>query len=143
MSERIARLRIELRELEPKIWRRFDMPLSATLEAEHEAIQMTMGWTFSHLWQFEVSGRTYSDPIFREFDDGDGPEFYSAKGLRLATVFDRGVKSFTYLYNYGDHWSHEVIFEEVGDGESDIEYPAFVDEVRRCLPADVGGQRVS
>ena len=31
------------------IWRRIDMPLSATLEALHEAIQMTMGWTFSHL----------------------------------------------------------------------------------------------
>ena len=26
------------------------MPLSTTLEALHEAIQMTMGWTFSHLW---------------------------------------------------------------------------------------------
>ena len=47
MSERIARLRIELQELEPKIWRRIDMPLSTTLEALHEAIQVTMGWTFS------------------------------------------------------------------------------------------------
>ncbi|MCE2491884.1 MAG: hypothetical protein J4F40_04665 [Alphaproteobacteria bacterium] len=42
MSERIARLRIELQELEPRIWRRIDMPLSATLETLHEAIQMTM-----------------------------------------------------------------------------------------------------
>ena len=43
MSERVARLRIELQELESKIWRRIDMPLSTTLEALHEAIQMTMG----------------------------------------------------------------------------------------------------
>ena len=49
MSERIAKLRIELQELEPKIWRRIDMPLSTTLEALHDAIQMTMGWTFSHI----------------------------------------------------------------------------------------------
>ena len=48
-SERVARLRIELQELEPQIWRRIDMPLSTTLEALHDAIQMTMGWTFSHL----------------------------------------------------------------------------------------------
>jgi len=33
VKERIARLRIELQELEPKIWRRIDMPLSTTLEA--------------------------------------------------------------------------------------------------------------
>ena len=32
VSERIARLRIELKELEPKIWRRIDIPLSTTLE---------------------------------------------------------------------------------------------------------------
>ena len=44
VNERVARLRIELQELEPKIWRRIDMPLSTTLEALHEAIQMTMGW---------------------------------------------------------------------------------------------------
>ena len=62
MSERIARLRIELQDLETRIWRRIDMPLSATLEALHEAIQMTMGWTFSHLWEFDLDGRCYGDP---------------------------------------------------------------------------------
>ena len=60
-SERIARLRIELQELEPTIWRRIDMPLSTTLEALHEAIQMIIGWTFSHLWEFDIDGRCYSD----------------------------------------------------------------------------------
>ena len=32
VSERVARLRVELQELEPKIWQRIDMPLSTTLE---------------------------------------------------------------------------------------------------------------
>ena len=69
VRERIARLRIELQELEPKIWRRIDVPLSMTLEALHEAIQMTMGWTSSHLWEFDIDGPCYGDPSFREFDD--------------------------------------------------------------------------
>ena len=38
------------------------MPLSTTLEALHEAIQMTMGRTFSHLWEFEFEGWSYGDP---------------------------------------------------------------------------------
>ena len=67
MSERIARLHI-------------DMPLSTTLEALHEAIQMAMGWTFSHLWEFDIDGRCYGDPLFREFDDE--PPVYKAMGLR-------------------------------------------------------------
>ena len=40
------------------------MPLSTTLEALHEAIQMTMGWTFSPLWEFEIDGRIY---VIRRF----------------------------------------------------------------------------
>ena len=66
VSERIARLRIKLQELEQKIWLRIDMPLSTTLEALHEAILMTMGWTFSHLWKFNLNGsRCYGEPAFR------------------------------------------------------------------------------
>ena len=132
-----ARLRIELQELEPKIWRRIDIPLSTTLEALHEAIQMTMGWTFSHLWEFEIGGRSYGDPSFREFDDE--PVIYKAKGLRLGTAIARGADRFVYVYDYGDNWRHDVIVEEVRDGDPNIEYPAFVDGARRCPPEDVGG----
>ena len=132
MSERVARLRIKLQELEPKIWRCIDMPLSATLDALHEAIQMTMSWTFSHLWEFDIDGRCYGDPSFREFDD-------EPPGLRLGVVISRGVDRFVYTYDYGDNWRHDVIVEEVRDGDPDSEYPAFVDGARRCPPEDVGG----
>ena len=113
------------------------MPLSTTLEALHEAIQMSMGWTFSHLWEFEIDGRNYVDPSFREFDDE--PVTYKAKGLRLGTVIARGAARFVYVYDYGDNWRHEVIVEEVRDGAPNIEYPAFVDGARCCPPEDVGG----
>ena len=139
VSERIARLRVELQDLEAKIWRRIDMPLSSTLEALHEAIQRSMGWTFSHLWEFEIGDRRYSDPSFREFDEEAA--FYSAKGLRLGTVIARGVDRFVYVYDFGDDWRHDVIVEEVRDGDPDMEYPAFVEGARRCPPEDVGGAR--
>ena len=136
VSERIARLRIELQELEPKIWRRIDMPLSTTLEALHEAIQMTMGWTFSHLWEFDIGGRCYGDPSFREFDDE--PPIYKAKGLRLGAVISRGVDRFVYTYDYGDNWRHDVIVEEVRDSDPDREYPAFCG---RGQALSAGGRR--
>ena len=137
VNKLIARLRVELPEFEPRIWRRIDIPLSTTLEALHEPIQMTMGWTFSHLWEFEFGDRRYGDPSFREFDDE--PVIYKAKGLRLGTAIARGADRFVYVYDYGDNWRHEVIVEEVRDGDPEIEYPAFVDGARRCPPEDVGG----
>ena len=135
VSERIARLRIELQELEPKIWRRIDMPLSTTLEALHEAIQMTMGWTFSHLWEFDIDGRCYGDPSFREFDDE--PPIYKAKGLRLGVVISRGVNRFVYTYDYGDNWRHDVIVDDVRDGD-----PGGHDRMAaRAQWPDAGGDR--
>ncbi|MCY3874776.1 MAG: plasmid pRiA4b ORF-3 family protein [Rhodobacteraceae bacterium] len=137
MSERIAQLRIELQELKPKIWRRVDMPLSSTLEVLHEAIQVTMGWTFSHLWEFEINGRHYGDPSFSGL--GDEPEIYDAGNLRLGTVIARGVEQFVYVYDYGDYWCHDVVVENVRDGDREVEYPVLVDGARRCPPEDVGG----
>ena len=59
--------------------------------------------------------------------------------MRLGTAITRGADRFVYVYDYGDNWRHEVIVEEVRDGDPDIEYPAFVDGARRCPPEDVGG----
>ena len=134
VSERVARLRIELQELEPKIWRRIDMPLSTTLEALREAIQMTMGWTFSHLWEFDIDGRCYGDPSFREFDDE--PPIYKAKGLRLGTVISRGVERFVYTYDYGDNWRHDVIVEEVSERVARLRI-----ELQELEPEDLAAHR--
>ena len=35
------------------------MALPATLKEWQEAIHVTMGWTISHLWEFEINGRRY------------------------------------------------------------------------------------
>ena len=49
------------------------------------------------------------------------------------------AEQFVYTYDFGDNWHHDVIVEEVRDGDPDMEYPAFVGGARRCLPEDVGG----
>ena len=54
MTEPVARLRIELREIELRLWRRVDVPLSSTLLALHDIIQIAVGWTGSHLFEFVI-----------------------------------------------------------------------------------------
>ena len=63
---------------------------------------------------------------------------YKASRIRLRTLIERGVHRFDYIYDFGDHWEHDVVIEELRDGEVDIDYPAFVDGERRCPPEDVG-----
>ena len=71
MIEPVVRIRIELQELEAKIWRRVDVPLSATLAALHDVIQVMMGWTDSHLREFVVGDRIYGVQ-FRRPAEGAG-----------------------------------------------------------------------
>ena len=137
MIEPVARLRIELLEIEPKVWRRVDVPLSSTLLALHDIIQVTFGWMNSHLFEFEVGDRVYGDPMLDEdlFDQ----RVYKARSIRLKSLVTRGVERFLYLYDFGDSWRHDISIESVRDGDADVDYPAFVGGERRGPPEDVGG----
>src|SRR5439155_11987993 len=53
-------LYIRLAEIEPAIWRRIVVPGQLTLHQLHHILQVTMGWTHSHLHQFIVPGTTES-----------------------------------------------------------------------------------
>ena len=143
MIEPIARVRIELREIEPTLWRRVDIPLTSTLLALHDIIQVTVGWTDSHLFEFVVGGRVYGDRVYSEplsDDELFERKVCNAEGVRLRTLIGRGVERLLYVYDFGDDWCHDVIIEDVRDEAPDIDYPAFVaGERRRCPPEDVGG----
>lgn len=137
MSDQIARLRIELDHLEPRIWRRVAVGVSANLRALHELIQAVMPWQGYHLYQFTVGDRVYGEP---------GPDdalwdqkVYMAKSMRLATLIDRGVTQFRYTYDFGDDWQHHVVIESVEAADPTITYPIFLGGERRAPPEDVGG----
>lgn len=136
MIEPIARIRIELQDIEPKVWRRVDVPLSSTLRALHDIVQITFSWTDSHLFEFEVGGRIYGEP---ENDLFGERRIYKAASARLKTLVDRGIERFLYVYDFGDEWRHYLFIEEVRAGEPDVDYPAFVGGERRGPPEDVGG----
>ena len=137
MTEPHARLRIELQEIEPKVLRRVDVPLSSTLLALHRIIQITFDWWDYHLFEFLVGDRCYGEPMADA--DPDDRRVYRAAGMRLRTLVDRGIDTFLYVYDFGDDWRHDIIIESIGDGEAGVEYPAFVDGERRAPPEDVGG----
>ena len=138
MIEPIARILIELRDPQPRIWRRADVPASSTLIALHDIIQVAMGWSDAHLFEFRIGDKVYGEP-----DPDDilyERKVYRAKSLRLKSLIDRGVDRFEYVYDFGDNWIHDIIIEGVRDGEADVDYPAFVDGARRGPPEDVGGR---
>jgi hypothetical protein len=137
MDEPVARIRIELQDSEPKIWRRVDVPLSATLLSLHDIIQVTMGWRGDHLFEFVIGDKVYAEP--HPDDEMYERRVYQAKSIRLQALIARGVNRLLYVYDFGDYWRHDVTLEALRDGSPDVDYPAFVDGARRGPPEDVGG----
>ena len=58
----IARLRIELDEVEPRVFRRVEVPVDIRLDRLHLVIQAAMGWENYHLWEFRRGDAAWGIP---------------------------------------------------------------------------------
>ncbi len=98
-----TRLKVVLAEVEPPVVRVIDAPSLSPLPELHELLQPAMGRTDSHLHQFLTdNGATYGTVLPDDLDVW--PDQRDETHARLT---DLGV-SFTYLYDFGDNWTHEV-----------------------------------
>jgi hypothetical protein len=131
-GEPVAQLRIELRHIDPPIWRRVLVPAGLRLDRLHVVIQEAMGWTNSHLHMFTMGENRYGvpDPDFPLRDE----RRHTLRGLAVS----EGA-SFDYEYDFGDGWDHQVVLERVLPAEPDGRYPTCVAGARACPPEDCGG----
>ena len=131
----IARLKVTLEDVEPTVMRRLDVPLKIRLDRLHLVLQAAMGWTNSHLYEFQAGdvGWGVPDP---DFDDGPLP---AVKTTLSDVVEDTGARTIHYLYDFGDGWDHAVRIERIGEPNPQARYPQLVAAVGRCPPEDVGG----
>lgn len=127
-------LRIELKRIQPLIWRRILVPETITLPKLHTVFQAAMGWTDSHLHQFEINGQGYGmlDP-----DSPDEDFYLDERRVRLKPFVDAGIRRFTYLYDFGDHWDHVVHVEDLVPPPSTQKAICTAGE-NACPPEDVG-----
>jgi len=134
VSRSILQLRIELRGITPKIWRRVWVPDSITLPRLHRTIQAVMGWTDGHLHEFEIARERYGVPD-PDWDSPNAPR--SEARVRLANCLG-GHKQFHYIYDFGDSWEHKIIVEK-RLADDDMPHPLCIDGENACPPEDIGG----
>ena len=135
----VYRFKITLKDTSPPIWRRIETK-DVTLEKLHGLIQTAMGWTNSHMHQFQIGDTRYTDPRFMEHAwDDFGAISYA--GVRVSDlVAQHGTElQIGYEYDFGDGWQHAIVLEDVSDAERTVRYPRCVDGDRACPPEDVGG----
>ena len=136
----LFQFKITLRRSKPAIWRRIQVE-DCTLDDLHEHIQSAMGWTNSHLHQFEISGERFGDPELLSEGIGDDDDFEDSTEVELGELMPKGNRAFRFAYEYdfGDGWEHDVIFEGRPQPVPGQRYPLCLEGALACPPEDVGG----
>ncbi len=132
----IVTLTIALDDVEPRIWRRLEVPADYSFDRLHEALNAAMGWLDLHLHEFEVAGKRYGTDVDMSVEaDATLPE----RDLVIGDVARAGERLIAYWYDFGDDWWHTVEVEALGPPQEGVFYPRCTDGAGACPPEDCGG----
>lgn len=129
----VYKLSIELRHVEPRVWRTILVPNTLTLAQLDHVVRSVMGWSNSHLHEWHIGTARYSMPD-TEWDALDETRF------TIGEVLGDHVTEFAYAYDPGDNWEHRVIIDD--RFTPDFEYntwPMCIAGANACPPEDIGG----
>jgi hypothetical protein len=125
----ILQLKIRLLDISPMIWRRVLVPAAFTLRELHGVIQVAMGWESLHLYLFQIRAVAYgSFQLSVEEPDATMESFRFRKNVK-----------FTYLYDMGAGWEHEIRVEDRLEAKEGQRYPVCTGGQGACPPEECGG----
>ena len=132
----IVTLTIALDDVEPRVWRRLEVPAEYGFDRLHQTLNAAMGWLDLHLHEFEVGGKRYGDGVDMSAEaDATLPE----DGLVIGDVARSGERRLAYWYDFGDDWWHTLEIEAIGPALAGVFYPRCTDGAGACPPEDCGG----
>lgn len=135
----VFQLRVSLRYIKPPIWRRVLVPDNWRLGELHPVLVAVMGWGGYHLHAFRFGGgfnpTEYSThQIVMEC----GPRVQDEDQVLLCDVIRRKGQTFSYEYDFGDSWQHEVKVEKILPHDPSVALPVCLAGARACPPEDCG-----
>ena len=137
VSVRAFQMKVTLRGMKPKVWRRFFVPEDMTFQNLADILIIVMGWSGIHLSAFEMpkSGLNIMANPWSDNEDQFGDR--NGKKVKLSELLP-AEKKFIFVYDMGDNWEHEVVIEEVRENYPAL-YPAVLAYEGNCPPDDCGG----
>ena len=123
----------------PPVWRRLTIPSYYRFSDFHDVIQIAFGWENAHLFQFSPKGYG-SFPVIKEADDDDFGGYgdrLEAEETLLSDIFFEEKQKFTYIYDFGDDWTHTITLEKIIHEVAMT--PILLAGKGKCPPEDCGG----
>ncbi len=141
--EEAIQLLIILKDTDPLVWRRIQVPAKYSFWDLHVAIQDAMGWQDSHLHEFVLFDTKNERLLHIGIPDEDTlEELPCLAGWKtpIERYLNYGVDPVRYRYDFGDDWKHTLEFEGMVSSDGGT-YPRCVAGAGSCPPEDVGGTR--
>ncbi|MBS3825851.1 plasmid pRiA4b ORF-3 family protein [Candidatus Bipolaricaulota bacterium] len=139
----IYRFKVELRDFEPTIWRRIQVPGDYTFWELHVGITDAIGWADYHLHQFMINDSKSNEEVSIRIPMEDGLdwniELRDGYEEKISDYFPEANSECDYEYDFGDSWKHLVTLEELEPRQKDRIYPRLLGGEGTCPPEDVGG----
>ena len=137
----IFQIKITLKETKPPIWRRIQVKSITRMVDLHLILQTVMGWDNGHLHQYVVGKRPFQQLIGTRDDDAFGDTFdvTDETRVKLSDIVTAPKFKFTYEYDFGDGWEHELVVEKILSADPNVAYPNCLAGKLCCPPEDVGG----
>lgn len=133
----LIQFRISLHGIKPTIWRQFTVPSTISFKKLHDVIQIVMGWENYHLFEFHYGPYEIGIPD-DEFFMTD--EFHwDARYKKLSTATLNINDKFTYVYDFGDDWVHQLKIEKMEELTENNNRIQCISGKRASPPEDVGG----
>ena len=121
---------------DPPVWRRVLISEQFTFMRFHLIIQAAFGWENYHLFQFSPKGYA-SEPIIGIPHPEADYEIKDCNRIKLHQIFTKPKQKFTYIYDFGDDWTHIITLEKITDDKM-VRADCIAGE-GACPPEDCGG----
>lgn len=131
-------IKISLDDSNPLIWREVLVPKDISFYKLHQVIQITMGWTNSHLFEFNIEGYRIGE-IYEQLEDLDDDKIINGKETKLIDLVNEPGEFFKYWYDFGDSWMHTVRIEKYVSLAKPHQLPYCIGGALKCPPEDCGG----
>ncbi len=120
---------------DPLIWRRIQVPGAYTLTQLHHVIQRSMGWSDSFVHQFLIGKISY-EPAMGNAGIRESRRFDEQR-YRLCALEENMRFMFTYFYDAGQGWEHEITLEEIVSPTRPLDHPIVMAGEKACPPESV------
>lgn len=133
-------IKVTLSHIKPPIWRRLVIDNRVPLDVLHDAIQISMGWTNSHMHQFiDSEGVVYGQSYDDEFMPSLGSNTVEESAVLLNEVLKQEKDWIQYEYDFGDGWEHKILLEKIIPHKKSQFPIVCLKGKRACPPEDCGG----